>query len=230
MAVTQETITLNTYGFEERRRTTSTGTKSRYTVSMKTDPIVAVFDPKELGRGPAEAMASAIKRGIQGITAIASPATRAFRVRAKKAYEAGAGWALKRYSGGRTGGKAPGGSSAVRLFNDSNRLSEGIFVGPTPDGWTINVPANRFDPDTFTGGVAALTAMVERLQALVPALRDPAELFKDPEVNQAIEDSIYDVLVNMDARVTAKRNALRKAISQRQLQLLKMGAQIFDLI
>jgi hypothetical protein len=223
MAISQETIVLNDFGFTEKRRTTSKGTKSRFTVSIKADPIVHVFDAKALGRGPAEAIAAVITSKIKKIGEFATPATVAFRARAVIALARGDVWAQRRYSGGRTGPKPP--NQTKRLFNDSGRLAEGIAAGPTSGNeWVINVPSNRFDPSTFKGGVAALTAMVNRLQSLVPELRAPEELAKSPEVHDAIRDSIYDVIITGNERLAKQGAALRRAIGAQKWAIVRQIA------
>lgn len=216
VTVTQETIVLNSFGLEERRRTTSAGTKSRYTISIKADAIPHIFDAKQLGRGPAEAIANAIKAGIKNVGQFAAAATQKKREQAARALAAGASWAVARYSGGRTGQKAP--NQTKRLFNDSERLAEGIHVQAVGDeSWTVNVPANRFDPSTFNGGAAAMAGMVARLQALVPELRGADELAKNDMVKKAVADSIYEII----QRITGKNENLRRAIRAQQWSLIQ---------
>jgi hypothetical protein len=225
MAITQETILLNEFGFAERRRTTSSGTKSRFTISIKADVIPHVFDAQQLGRGPAEAIAAAITRGIKGIGEFASLATQKHRATAARSLAAGAEWAVARYSGGRTGMKQP--NQTKRLFNDSERLAEGIFAQAVGDeSWTVNVPANRFDPSTFGGGVPAMQAMVERLQALVPALRDGNGLANDPEVKKAVSDSIYGII----AKAKGQNRALRRELNSQIFELARRLAEGLDLL
>lgn len=187
---TQDTIVINE-GFEERQRTTSSGTKSRFTFSIKSEPIFHNFDPIALGAKPAAAIRDAISAGIRAIAAAASPATLLKRKYARAALERGAKWAVTRYAGGRTGVTAPGGGDA--LFNDSGRLAGGIFVrqNPAEKSWTVNVPANRLDPSTFADR-GAFVAMVDRLRALVPAIANP---FSIPAVITAIESTLNEVLV-----------------------------------
>ena len=66
----------------------------------------------------------------------------------------------------------PPGTSA-RFGSDSNLLYAGWFLrqNNAEGTWTVNVPANRLDPSTFNGGLAALQRFVEHLTALIPALR-----------------------------------------------------------
>lgn len=179
---------LNDFGLAERRRTTKTGTKSRYTVTINAEPIIHTFDANALGKGPAMAVANAIRNGIKSIGEFASPATRLRRESAKRSLAAGASYAQARYSGGRTGAMQP--HQTDRLFNDSGRFAETVTVNAARDGtWNVNVAKNRLDPTTFIGGMPALLRMYERLRSLVPALQGPEQLVKIPEVAQAIIDS-----------------------------------------
>lgn len=203
---------LNTFGLERRSRTTGQGpalkTKDRYTITIKAEPMVHIFDARALGQGPAEAIVEHLRNRIRGISEVAKPATLAARQRAKDAYQRGEPWAKRRYAGGRTGGKEPG--QTVRLFNDSGRLADGLFARPTRDNaWTVNVPANRFDPTTFSGGEGAMAEMVARLQQLVPEFGDAAKLSQVAEVRQAIADSVNEIWMRHGAR--SARRELRKA-------------------
>lgn len=217
MAITQETIVLNEFGLSERRRTTGAGTKARMTVTIKADAIPHVFNAKELGRAPAEAIAATITKQIRGIGEFASLGTRVFREKAKRAFDRGAEWAMNRYSGGRTGPKTP--NVTGRLFNDSERLADGIFAGPTSgDEWVVNWPANRLDPATL--GEADARKMAERLQSLVPALRGGESLGRDEGVRKAIGDSIYDII----AAVAGENLRLRRAINAQTWAIVRQLA------
>jgi len=221
-SITQEVVVLNDFGFEERRRTTGSGTTNRYTVTIKADPVVHVFDPRELGRGPAEAIAEAIRKGIRDIGEIAKPSTRKRRESAEKALNQGERWAMARYGGGRTGIKAP--NRTPRLFNDSGRLAEGIVAGPNGDGWVVNVTANRFDPSTFVGGVGALVSMFERLVALVPALQGPDKLMQIESVKNAIADSLYQIIVVKGGALKSRRGQLLGDLRKMKIDLVKQIA------
>src|SRR3990167_3670225 len=187
-----------------RRRTTGKGTKDRVTIEYQSQPLVANLDPVAIGKPVAEAMTKAIQEGIRAITAAASPSTILKRKYAANAFAKGEAWAKKRYAGGRTGAKPPDTQGGGRLFNDSGRLADGIFTRANRDGeWTINVPANRFDPSTFSGGVAAVNAMIQRLRELVPVLRSAQELFDTPEVRAAAREAIGMVLTKASSSASA---------------------------
>jgi len=209
--ITQDVIVLNDFGFEERRRTTSKGTSSRFTVTIKSEPLVHVFDERQLGKGPAEAIREVLWKGIRGIEEFAALATVKRRERARRALAAGTGSAVRRYDGGRTGRKEPG--QTVRVFNDSGRLADGLEVreNVTEKSWTVNVTKNRLTPIDF-GTQAQLLAMVERLQRLVPELGDPRALLKHSTVTKAIDAAISNLIIKALERGTALRSQRRGAL------------------
>ena len=196
--ITQDTVVINDLNglrLEQRTRTTKSGTAVRYSIGITSEPILHDLDPVKLGEGPAQAIVAVIRQQIRDIGEYASLATRARRVKAAEAFEAGKAWALKRYSGGRTGATPP--NKTGRLFNDSNRMADGLFAreNKVEKTWTINVPANRLDPSTFNGGAAALSAMFLRLRQHVPALANPRTLIDSPLVIAALNRSIRQLAV-----------------------------------
>lgn len=220
MAVTQDTIVINE-GFESRQRTTSNGTKTRYTLTVKAEPVMFNLSAVALGAGPAEAIRNAIVNGIKAIGVMASPATLLKRKYAESAFNRGAKWANKRYTGGKTGATVP--AQSDRLFNDSGRLANGIFVRQNTGekGWTINVPANRLDPSTFK--MDAFIRMVDRLRELVPVIRNP---FQDPAVVNAITSSVENVLIQKHALTSKKASELRWKLFK---QITSLASQVSNL-
>lgn len=189
MAVTQDSIVINDWknlAITERRRTTSAGTKSRFTIDIRANPLSIRVDPEALGRDVADAIAEAVRTGIEGIAATVSASTALARKYARNAWDRGEGWARDRYAGGRTKATAPGSASGERLFNDSGRLARSVFAraNATEEGYTINVAANRLDRDSFGRG---FEQMLVRLRELVPVLRDPSKLKEDPDVRAALK-------------------------------------------
>jgi hypothetical protein len=190
MAVSQESIVINNWeqlALTERKRTTGAGTKSRFTLDIKATAIHVITDPMKLGKPPADAIAKAVTKGIQEIGNNASLATQAARRAAQNAFNRGEAWAMERYAGGRTGAMPPGRISMTRLFNDSGRLAESVAARPNSQegGYSINVAANRLNPETFKSG---FVTMIQRLRDLVPVLQDPDRLFDDPGVVAAIKE------------------------------------------
>lgn len=210
---------LSTVAATERIRTTGAGTKTRFTVDIKSEPVGVVVDPKLLGAPVAAAIAKRVADGIRGITVTASESTLLFRKYAADALAKGKGWARRRYSGGRTAAASP--DQSDRLFNDSGRLANGVVARAQDDGsYTINVTANRLDPSTF--GLASFLGMIARLFELVDVLRDPSLLSRDPGVEQAIELATEKAVVVMkDASDAAKLELLGelKVFEQRIEQL-----------
>lgn len=195
---------------ESRTRTSAAGnTAVRYSMSIKADPILHNLSQVDLGRGPAEAIVAILQRQFREVSERVRPATELKRAQAVGALARGAAWAVRRYTGGKTGGTAPNQSSPPRMFNDSGRLRGGIFArwNALEAGWTINVPANRLDPATFPGGT--FQAMVQRLTQLVPAFGGGDALMREPEFARALANSNpIKVLTGESARIWA---AYRKA-------------------
>jgi hypothetical protein len=198
MAIKQERFKIHDFAglaAEELRRTTSKETKSRVSLTYKSDPRFANLDPGEILGGPAAAAKKVIQEQICAIAVRASEATILKRKYARNALTRGDAKAKKRYDGGRSGKTyTPGGSDhggGDMLFNDSGRLADGIFVRAQKDGsLTINVPANRFDPDTFEGAYLSgggLDRMMQRLRELVPALRSVDDLMNEVDISDSIK-------------------------------------------
>lgn len=124
-------------------------------------------------------------------------------------------WVQQRYGGGRMGAMEP--NQSDRLFNDSGRLAESIVAGPKGDGWVINVAANRFDPKTFPGGVAALTQMFERLAELVPEFADLGLLADSITVKRAIREATAAMM----QKATGQRSDLRWSLFSRGLGVVR---------
>jgi hypothetical protein len=197
----QEVIVLNDFGsmrVEERQRTTSEGTTSRYTMTFEGEPIVHDFAAAKLSKIIPEAIAALLKKQISEIGATVAYATEKKRNYAADAIKRNETWAMKRYSGGRTGPIAPSTASDKRMFNDSGRLAQSIAVmqNPKEEGFTINVAANRLNPETFSGG--QFQRMIERLRQLAPAFKGGIEVLQDPAVKDAIETAKAEWIVNAD--------------------------------
>lgn len=230
MAVSQRTIVLNDFGLVRHERTTSTGTTARRAVTIDATPLVHVFDAKILGAGPAQAIAEHLRERIGAISAPAAEATILRRKAAALALSRGASWAQRRYSGGRTGATPPE-PAADKLFNDSGRLRNGIVAGPTRDNqWQINVPANRFDPSTFTGGESALIAMYNRLREYVPELGDANRLAIVPAVRQAIGESIDAIYVGRLGRSYGGSSDMRSRVRGLDLEAIKRGYELISML
>lgn len=201
-------MVINDYGLARRDRTTKSGAvKSRYTVSIKSEPILVGVDPRTLTKAPAEAIAEHFRKSIAAISEQASQAT--LKRRASAARNQDKAWVSQRYAGGRIGAMPP--NQSDRLFNDSGRLVKSIAVGATKDGWTVNVAANRFDSRTATE--AAIVRMFEMLKARVPGWGDPRELYNVLSVRRAIDKSMSDRIKkaterNLDLQIQRLRAAV----------------------
>lgn len=226
--VSQRVVAINDFGLERRDRTTSTGTASRFTVTMKADPVVHVFDPKVLGAGPSLAIAEHLRARVGGIGALAAPSTQLQRKYAATAAAAGKPWASRRYSGGRTGALPPNQSS--RLFSDSGRFAQGIVAGATPTGWVVNVAANRLDPSTFKDGEAGVNRMFLLLRQHVPEFGDASQLLTVPAVRGAIGDSLDAIFLKGLGRRYGDNRDFRAAVRQARLEALKMGLDLLQTV
>jgi hypothetical protein len=185
----------HTAAITERSRTTSRGTKERYTIDIQQEAVGITVDEIALGKEIAKAIATAVADGIRAIGKSASVATRLRRKAAATAFARGEPWARDRYDppGNRMGAKAPnaGSGSSGRMFTDSGRMADGMVSTPTRDGtYTINVAKGRLDPTTFKdSGRYTFASMVADLFALVPMLGDPAGLTDHPAVKAAMEST-----------------------------------------
>jgi len=210
----------------ERRGTLASGAqrKARYTMELKSEPLLFELDELNLGNKLAEAWRDRIRDNVIGIAVPASKATQAMRKKAKAAFSAGAGWAMKRYSGGRMASLEP--DQSDKLFNDSGRLADGIHVRPnlTDSSYTVNFPANRFNPTLFGAGYEA---MVARFVSLVPML-DPKRALGDPAIEEAIKEGLGEMMSkaesNAESRIASSLAKLRAARLKLVAQLARLAA------
>src|SRR3990167_2158499 len=97
-----ETVAINLPpSIKERTRVLKSGkTQTRFTVEVKSEPIIHAFYDKELGRGPAEVLAQILQEHLAtyGATHPVSPSTQQKRRYAAKAYWANKKWIRARYS------------------------------------------------------------------------------------------------------------------------------------
>lgn len=220
--ITQDTVVLNNpsdwAGLARRERTTSTGTHVRYSINVTSEAIVHDFGELRKAAATAQAILGVLQRGIKAITVPASPATLAKRALAAAGLARGDPSYVARYTGGRTGASTP--NQSDRLFNDSGRLADGLFVrrNAEEEGFTINVPANRLDPRTFGGGEAAIIAMWQRLVELVPAFKGGPVLFNDPDVRRALLEDVDAAIFVATERGKA---ALARGRSQLAMAILR---------
>lgn len=180
-----EDVVVINQGLEQR--TSKTG-KQRYTIKVSSEPVIFNLDPKALGAPVAQAIAHHFRERIKGIAAKAAPATIKAREVAARAFAAGKPWAMKRYSGGRTGAMAP--DQSYSLFNDSGRFAQSITANASSGGaWRVNVAANRLSGDP--GSVAKIYA---RLVELVPEFGNPALLMQNDVLKRTIEKATQQMI------------------------------------
>ena len=209
-----EYIVLN-QGYEYRR---SASGKSRVSVVVKSEPLVANLDPKELGKPVAAAIVNHLRARVRGITARASEATLRYRDEALKAFVQGKSWAQKRYSGGRTGSMPP--MRTENAFNDSGRLASSIVGNASSDGaWRINVAGNRLT-DKDSGGVARI---FEKLASYVPEFVKPELLLESDFVKRAIKTATQQLIQKQQARTSELTVQLARSIVSVARQVLEIG-------
>lgn len=215
----QKSITLLQDYVTERQRTSSSGTKSRFTLTVKSEPISHTLDEVALGALPAKALRDVLSEQIKAISQPVSAGTSLARKYQRTGYAAGKPWATRRFSGGKTGATPP--TDSDRMFNNSGRLADGLFIrlNPSEHEYTVNVPANRLDPSTFKG--TTFTAMLEKLRELVPGLANPAELAGDPRVQDAVLKTLKDLLIK-------KQKEGYKATDELLKEGLEIAKQLYD--
>lgn len=214
----------NDTSFDRRTPTLKSGKagKARYTVTYRCEPLLFETDPKALGAPVAVAIQDHLKQAVAGISATAAPATMKARLGAQKAVMQGKPGAMKRYSGGKLGTRAPARSD--KLFNDSGRLIESIAVGATKNGFTINVAGNRFDPTTLNGGEAALLRIMERLRELVPEWGDGAKLLDVLSVQRALRDGAKNMVQKATDRTVELQRQLMGQVASAAMRVLRLVA------
>ncbi len=176
--------------YDVKSRTRASG-KSYTSVRIQVTPVVHNLVSEQIGKDVVESIAEILRERILAISADAAPATIRRRQVAQRALAAGADWAVKRYRGGRSGGKEPG--LTTKLFNDSRRLAEGLVVRFASrvledSVWFISVPANRLDPTEFKGD--SFQRMIQRLVELVPELGGGDALWQHPKFQEALGKSV----------------------------------------
>ncbi len=191
-----------------RRRKNGTRGKGRVTIEVKSEPLLHVFDDRAVGQGPAEALKELIVEGIKAISEDASAMRQRYRRYAKRAFDRGARWAQREYSGGRTGSTPPQ-DNETRAFNFSGRLLNLAVRLNSDDAFTINVPANRFSPDQYRS-LGRLEAALDKLRRLVPVL-DPKRAAVHPKMKEAVAESIATLIQKARDDRDLRRKQLRAA-------------------
>jgi hypothetical protein len=193
------------------RRLSKSG-KQRYTVKITAEPIVVNTSKDAIGGPVAEAIAHHLREKIRGISAVASAATLEYRRKAQSAFKRGAPWAVRRYSGGRTGPMEP--NQTNRLFNDSGRFGETIFASASKDAWRVNVAANR-----LSGDPASVQRIYLRLVQFVPELANPSLLLRNDIIRRALQTAADNMI--QKGRATSKKMGASLVRS-----LLRTGRQL----
>lgn len=201
-------------GLEQR---TSKSGKTRYTIKVRSEPVIFNLDPKAIGATVAQGIIHHLRERVRGITAEAAPATIAARKVLAKAYAAGKPWALQRLSGGRTGATPP--TDSTKAMNHSGRFVNSITGNVSSDGaWRINVAANRLD--ARTGNVQRFWS---RLVELVPEFGDSKRLLESDIVRKSIERASSDMIKKANATTGKLQVQLIRSI-------LGLGKQVSSIL
>lgn len=223
---------LNGYGLTERSRTNkSGGTKRRYTVDIKAEPIIHNLDPVALGKGPAIAIAKFFRDSISAISAAAAPRTIKAREGARRAFDHAQQRKSKksgktiggdpRYTGGKLGPMQP--NQTHQLFHDSGRLIKSIVAQLAGDQYVVNVAANRFSPETLdNGGTSALQRIFSLLRTYVPQLGDASMLMDALPVQAAVRAATAAMIHKADAAASDSSLEVLK-------QLMEIGREVDEL-
>lgn len=205
-------------GLEERRSKTG---KKRFSVRIEAEPLIFNVDPKALGAPVAKAIVQHLKTAVASISVNASKATLAAREKEKKAFDRGAAWAVRRFSGGRMGATPPK-DGERRAFNHSGRFVDSITANASRDGaWRVNVAANRLDAKTSNN----VQRIWERLRELVPEFADAGQLMSKPIVASAIRQAQQAMITKGKARA-GKASAWDLATAA--AQLVRTAVDIID--
>jgi hypothetical protein len=212
----------------QRRGTLASGErrKARYSIEVKSEPLLLDLNEMNLGGQLAEAWTQRVKDQLQGVSTVVSKGTQAMREKARIAFNAGAAWALKRYSGGRIGPMAP--NQSDKFGNDSGRLIKSVHLRQnlTDASYTMNVASNRLNREQFGRGY---DAFVERLISYAPIL-DPKRAIGDPIIERAVKDAAASAISKMESNAEAAiarglaRYRAKRAQVLKQIGRLALGA------
>lgn len=145
-----DVLAVNATQMKTKERVTRSGTRTTtyaVTTTVTSEPMTFMLDEAEVARAAAAAIAKQAREQTKAIAEIVTPATANARTNIERAYARGEGWAVSRYTGGRTGSTPPK-SGERRKYNHSGRLANGIVSTFRKDqkDFAINYPANRWNP------------------------------------------------------------------------------------
>ena len=186
-------------------RTRKSG-KERVSMEIRGEALLIELDPLRLARPIAEAFTRGMRNEIEGYSKPVKASTQRRREVARRAFDAGASWAKKQYSGGRIGPMAPNSAQPEgRWLNDSGRLARGILVRPTTrKEYVVNVAANR------------LTTPAVRSKVL-PVLRDLArKVMASKELADAVKVSRGLVVQKRRSQYSDLFSKLKETLSAAQ--------------
>ena len=205
-------------GIRERRRTSKSGVKQRFSVETTYEPIAHNLDALAVGKLAAEAVTKIYIKRLQGYARFVKAATLARRDRWAKEFQNSEYQAMRRFTGGRTGATPPITGQHFWL-NHSGRLARMTTnANATDKSYTTNVPANRLNPAEFDKP-SQLEIIFQRL---VEAL-DPRTVLNHPDFKAAEKASIDTMITTLKGINDAKKAELRQAL----VRLFGAGLSLF---
>lgn len=177
------------------------------TTTVESEPITVMLDEGAVARRAAEMLAQRIREQTEAIVEQVTPATAKARRKAEKAFANGESWAMKRFSGGRTGVTPPR-PGENRMFNHSGRLARGIFATFRKEqkDFAINYPVNRWQPKDWPS-MAAMQVAFQKWVDRIPVLNGRAS--EDVGIRAAIKETFGDILqkqkINTDHKTATQK-------------------------
>lgn len=168
-----------------------TGQRTVISVTVDSEPIALMLDEGVVAKRAAEMFAQRVREQTEQISSLVKPSTAKARGVTERAFAKGKSWALRRYSGGRTGATPPV-AGALRQFNHSGRLARSIvaaYVESTKE-WRINIAANRWNVRDFRNE-GQMQAAFQKWVDQVPMLKDASS---DIKIQRAIRETFADVM------------------------------------
>lgn len=170
-----------------------TGYRTNITVEVHSEPITVCLDEAAVAKFIAQAFAKRVSEQTREIAKTVTPATAKARRNLEKAYSAGKPYAVKQFSGGRTGATPPK-TGSNQAYNHSGRLADGIVATLRGKGegaeWIVNYPANRWNLQHW-GDAAKMEVAFRKWVDLVPVMKNPAA---DLGIRRAAENMMSEVL------------------------------------
>jgi hypothetical protein len=206
-----------------------TGQRTVISIESHSEPVTVMLDEGLVAQKSAEYLARTIREQTQAIADTVKPSTADARRVAERAFAAGKPWAVKRYSGGRTGTTPPE-VGALRMFNHSGRLARGIVARYQKQAqeWKINYPANRWNVADFRSQ-AHMMAAFEKWVDRVAILKQPSsDLGLRREMEQTFKEVVQKQQMDTGFKVAEARGKQALQAFQRAADAVTSGSSKRD--